>query len=88
MTGTEPILSGPTAERIGAPRPWLWASPPAAATLNLTGIGLGYLYLGRRWHAAAAAAVTVVLLRCAEAPSARTCNVPGSVTSTSRPVSW
>jgi len=70
MTGTEPISSGPTAERIGAPRPRLWASPPAAALLNLTGLGLGYLYLGRRWHAAAASAVTVVLVVVAFATDA------------------
>ena len=59
MTGD--IWTEPTAEWHGPPAPRRWRSAPAAA-LNLTGLGLGYLYLGRRWHAAVAAAVTVVLV--------------------------
>ena len=52
------------------PGPRLWRSAPAAALLNLTGLGLGYLYLGHRRRAVVAAAVTVVLVVVAFATDA------------------
>ena len=71
MTGTEPTGIGATGvQGNDPPGPWLWRSAPAAALLNLTGLGLGYLYLGHRRRAVVAAAVTVVLVVVAFATDA------------------
>ena len=70
VTGTEEMWAGPSVEWHGPPAPGRWRSAPAAALLNLTGLGLGYLYL-RRWRrAGAAVALTVVLVALAFATDA------------------
>jgi hypothetical protein len=71
VTGTEPTVVGTTVfPRNDPPGPQRWRSAPAAALLNLTGLGLGYLYLGHRWRAVVTAAVTVVLVVVAFATDA------------------
>jgi hypothetical protein len=50
--GTGTTAPGTTGLQGNGPR-W-WRSAPAAALLNLTGLGLGYLYLGYRWRVLAA----------------------------------
>lgn len=65
VTGTEKMWAGPSVEWPGPPAPGRWRSAPAAALLNLTGLGLGYLYLRRWWRAGVAVALTVVLVALA-----------------------
>ena len=71
MTGTEPTgIEATGVQGADPPGPQRWRSAPAAALLNLTGLGLGYLYLGYRWRAVVAAGVTVVLVVVAFATDA------------------
>ena len=71
MTGTEPTGTEATGvQGDDPPDPQRWRSAPAAALLNLTGLGLGYLYLGHRRRAVVAAAVTIVLVVVAFATDA------------------
>ena len=71
MTGPERTETWTTAAQgSGPPGPRPWRSAPAAVLLNLTGLGLGYLYLGRRWRRPRSAAVTAVLVVVAFATDA------------------
>jgi tetratricopeptide (TPR) repeat protein len=70
-TGEDEMYDDRTAQ-VGSPR---WAPPPppppparsslAAALLNLTGLGLGYSYLGRWWRQALHLAITAALVAIA-----------------------